>query len=1193
MDGDHLVVKCAITNGDKTVETPALIDCGATGFAFIDEEFVRQHNLPTYQLRTPRALEVIDGRPIASGDITHMVKIPIAIGGHYETLPAFVTKLGHYRLVLGIPWMKRHDITINFATSTLSFASSHCKQHCLRSPRACIPVKANERPPGKPNICAISATAFRRLVSNRKGRYGKGYAFALSLYEINHAIRTFDKDPGLKEMVPAIFHEYLHLFEEAPANKLPLHRPYDHKIPLKPGFTPPYGPLYSLSLEELKTLKAWLEENLAKGFIRASSSPSAAPVLFIKKKDGSLRLCVDYRGLNEGTIKDRYPLPLIHETLMQLQKAKIYTTLDIRNAYNLLRIVEGDEWKTAFRTRYGSFESLVMNFGLTGAPATWQRFINDVLREFLDVCATAYLDDILIYSETMEEHVIHVRRILQALAKAGLHLKPEKCKFFQQEVGYLGLLISTNGIRMEPGKISAVLEWPTPRNVKDVRAFVGFANFYRRFIRNYSGIVTPLTRLTGKDIPFEWGQQCQEAFDQLKHAFTSAPILKHFDHTKPVLVETDASDYVSAGVLSQRDDDGVLHPVAFYSKKHSPAECNYEIYDKELMAIIRAFEEWRPELEGAEHPVQVLTDHKNLEYFMTTKNLNRRQARWAEYLSRFDFKIVYRPGTAGGKPDALTRRSGDLPEEGDERLMQQQKALLKPHNLPPQLQIFANGLPDDDAPTLDALFVEAYDADPFPAEVIHMLQQGERHSRKITLAECGMDGDRLTYRNRLYVPEYDPLRLRLIQQHHDTPAAGHPGRSKTLELLQRGYYWKNMRDSVMQYIRNCHICQRSRTSRHAPYGVLRPMPIPVHPWQDISMDFVTGLPWSEGFDAIWVVVDRLTKQRHLIPCTTNIDSAGLADLFIREVFRLHGLPDTIVSDRGPQFAAGFWKRLCARLGVQPKLSTPFHPQTDGQTERINATMEQYLRNYVTYLQDDWSKWLPLAEFAANNQTNESTTVSPFFANIGRNPRWQVDASAPLPNDQADIRARTVAHALTDIHDYVRTALVDAQQRYQDNADLRRLPAPRFLPGDRVWLNTRNMRTRRPSRKLDSPRAGPFLVLADPNLKTPYAVRLELPDSMHIHPVRHVSELEPAANDPLPGQQQPPPPPIEVDGEDEWAVDEILDSRMFRRKLQYKVKWTGYDELDWYDANLMNGLQAVDEFHRRYPHKPGPLPEDAE
>src|SRR5258705_224351 len=404
-----------------------------------------------------------------------------------------------------------------------------------------------------------------------------------------------------------------------------------------------------MSRAELIVLKEWLEENMSKGFIRQSSSPFAAPVLFAKKPGGGLRFCIDYRDINSKTVKNRYPLPLIKETLNLLGNARIYTKLDVRGAYNLLRVKEGDEHKLAFRTRYGLYEPTVMQFGTTNAPADFQGYINNVIREALDDFASAYLDNVLIYSDSEEEHVGHVKWIMQRLLEAGLYLKPEKCEFHKETVRYLGLIISTKGISMDEDKVETVRNWSKEKktengrlnNLFEVQQFLGFCNYYRRFIPKYSEKAEPLTRLTKKDEPFMWGSEQQLAFEMMVTAFTTAPALRHFDHEREVIIETDASDYVSAGVLSQRDDEGVLHPVAYYSKKHSPAECNYDIYEKELMAIIKALEEWRPECEGAAYPVQLITDHKNLESFMTTKLLNPRQAQWSEFLTRFDYEIVY------------------------------------------------------------------------------------------------------------------------------------------------------------------------------------------------------------------------------------------------------------------------------------------------------------------------------------------------------------------------------------------------------------------------------------------------------------------------------------------------------------------------------------------------------------------------
>jgi hypothetical protein len=432
-------------------------------------------------------------------------------------------------------------------------------------------------------------------------------------------------------------------------------------------------------------------------------------------------------------------------------------------------------------------------------------------------------------------------------------------------------------------------------------------------------------------------------------AFTTSPIFRHFDHSKEVVIETDASDYVSAGVLSQRDDEGILHPVAYYSKKHTPAECNYHIYDKELKAIIEALEEWRPECEGAELPLQLYTDHKNLEYFMSKKLLNRRQARWSEFLTRFNYEIVYRPGKSNGKPDALTRRPGDLPEGGDERLKSMEQVVLKPENLPKQLRILANKMRGQ---TIQQQLEEALEEDELVVRILEALKKGES-VQEITIEECSEKDGQLYYRGRRYIPVDIQLQRRLIKEHHDTPLAGHPGRSKTFDLLSRQYYWKEMRKQVDQYVRNCAECQKSRTSRHASYGVLPPLEVLEKPWQDISMDFVTGLPECEEYDAIWVVVDRLSRMRHFIPCRTTVDARGLAEMFMKEVIRLHGLPKTIISDRGSQFAAVFWKQICDRLGIERRLSTAFHPETDGQTERANASMEQYLRVFTSYQQDDW------------------------------------------------------------------------------------------------------------------------------------------------------------------------------------------------------------------------------------------------
>lgn len=393
-----------------------------------------------------------------------------------------------------------------------------------------------------------------------------------------------------------------------------------------------------------------------------------------------------------------------------------------------------------------------------------------------------------------------------------------------------------------------------------------------------------------------------------------------------------------------------------------------------------------------------------------------------------------------------------------------------------------------------------------------------------------------------------------------------------------------MRKYVDQYVRNCNVCVRSKAPHNAPYGVLRPMPILDGPWTDISMDFVTDLPGSNGYNAILVVVHRLTKMRHLIPTTKEVDSKEVARLYIDNVWKLHGLPNIIVSDRGTQFVAEFWRSLCDRLQISPKFSTTFHPQTDGQTERINAVMEQYLRSYVSYQQDDWARLLAMAEFATNNHASETTKVSPFYANSGRNPRMSF---GPLEHGRttAEDQANRIAREMKEVVNFLKEEMFRAQRIQEESANKNRTPAPRYRLGDKVFLSTRHILTKRPSKKFDWKHIGPYSIK---RIVNPYTYELELPRSMKIHPVFHVSLLSPEAGNPLPGQQQAPPPPVEIEGEEEWEVEDILNSRRRGGKFEYLVRYTGYDEAYWQPlSDLEHSLDMVNQFHERYPQKPKP------
>ena len=522
-----MVLPINLTTQGTSIPTLALIDSGATA-TLIDATFAQSNSIRLSLKTTPQNLVLADGRPISSGTVIHeTLPVQLTIGSHTENIQFDVTSLSHYPIILGMPWLERHNPTIDWSEHQVVFDSEHCSTHCLKQPPAVQSLTEHQtadaptteppssrpvpQPTGAPDVSIVSATAFQRSI--KQG----GELFFLSPAKAPEPVNSPSQatvPPGQESVsrIPPEYNEFADVFSKESASVLPPHRPHDHRIPLEPGTTPPFGPLYSLSEVELKALDEYIKENLSKGYIQASTSPAGAPILFVKKRDGSLRLCVDYRGLNKITVKNRYPLPLISESLDRLRSATVFTKLDLRSGYNLVRIAEGDEWKTAFRTRYGHYEYRVMPFGLTNAPATFQNLMNDIFREFLDDFAIVYLDDILIFSQTLEEHKRHVRLVLERLRANGLFAKPEKCSFYQDEIDYLGYIVSANGIKMDPKKVSAITEWPEPTSVNNIQSFLGFANFYRRFIKDYSRIAAPLTRLLKKNPGSSWTTQPARLF---------------------------------------------------------------------------------------------------------------------------------------------------------------------------------------------------------------------------------------------------------------------------------------------------------------------------------------------------------------------------------------------------------------------------------------------------------------------------------------------------------------------------------------------------------------------------------------------------------------------------------------------------------------------------------------------------------
>ncbi|MBW0550705.1 hypothetical protein O181_090420 [Austropuccinia psidii MF-1] len=446
------------------------------------------------------------------------------------------------------------------------------------------------------------------------------------------------------KVVPSVYHHYLDVFSKVKAEKLPPHCTCDHHIELG-GSLPPVGVIYSLSNQDSDTLRAYISENLEEGFIWPSSSSTGAPVLFVKKKDGGLCFCVYYRKFNAATRKNKYPVLPMNQLPTVCNWSSIFSKIDLHGAYNLLRIKEGDKHLTCFRTKYGSYEYLAMTFGLTNSPASFQNLVNDIFYYLLDIYLVVCLDEIMVFSKSEEEHVIHVSTVLSRLRANNLFAKASKCLFHVSSAGYLGYVVSSEGLKMDHAKVQQILIWPPPRNLKALQSFLAFSNFYHHFIKNYSKKISSLTSFLKKDSSFPLSEEALRQFHQLKEVFTIAPILSNFDPSLPTIVETDASDFALGAVLT---------------------ELTYEINDKELLGIVWALQSWRAFLLSLSSSFEVLTHHSSLEYFMSSNIVTCCQAHWAEFLSEFHFSITYRPGRLATLPDALSRRDDVYPQRGED-----------------------------------------------------------------------------------------------------------------------------------------------------------------------------------------------------------------------------------------------------------------------------------------------------------------------------------------------------------------------------------------------------------------------------------------------------------------------------------------------------------------------------------------------
>ncbi|KAI5316249.1 hypothetical protein L3X38_045425 [Prunus dulcis] len=908
---------------------------------------------------------------------------------------------------------------------------------------------------------------------------------------------------------------------------LPPHREIEFTIELMPGTSPISQTPYRMAPVELKELKVQLQELVDKGFIRPSFSPWGAPVLFL-------------RG------------------------AKVFSKIDLRSGYHQLRIKEEDVPKTAFRTRYGHYEFLVMPFGLTNAPAAFMDLMNRVFRRYLDRFVIVFIDDILMYSKSRKAHMKHLELVLKTLRRKKLFAKFSKCQFWLDRVNFLGHVISADGVYVDPQKVEAVVNWPQPTSVTEVRSFLGLAGYYRRFVEGFSTIAAPLTRLTRKRVKFEWSKGCEKSFDELKTRLTTAPVLTLPDDSGTFVIYSDASKQGLGCVLMQHG-----RMIAYASRQLKKHELNYPVHDLELAAVVFALKIWRHYLYGV--TCRIFTDHKSLKYLFTQKELNLRQRRWLELIKDYDCTIEHHPGRANVVADALSRKSSGsvaylrgryVPLMVELRKLRVELGVDEQGALLATLQV---------RPVLVERIIAAQAEDPLICTLRAEVESGTR-------TDCSVRNDgALMLGNRLYVPHDEALKREILEEAHSSAFAMHPGSTKMYHTLREHYWWPFMKKEIAEYVRKCLVCQQVKAERQKPSGLLQPLPVPEWKWEHITMDFVFKLPRTRNkHDGVWVIVDRLTKSAHFLPVRANYTLTKLAQLFIDEIVRLHGVPVSITSDRDPRFTSRFWTKLHEAFGTQLQFSTAFHPQTDGQSERTIQTLEDMLRACALQFRDDWDEKLPLMEFAYNNSYQASIRMSPFDALYGKQCR------TPFYWDEVGENRLEVADDVERTKEQVkiiRERLKIAQDRQKSYADNRRKDL-QFEVGDWVFLKLSPWKgvVRFGKRGKLSPRyIGPYEVVERVG---PVAYRLALPpDLSRLHDVFHVSMLRKYIPDPSHVLEEQR---IELQ-EDLTYVEQpvqILDRKMqvlrSREIPLVKVLWRSHtvEEATW---------ESEDQMREQYPY----------
>ena len=739
---------------------------------------------------------------------------------------------------------------------------------------------------------------------------------------------------------------------------------------------------------------------LADNVVQESASPWASPIVLAKKKDGSLRFCVDYRRLNAVTTKDVFPLPRIDDLLDKMRGKSVFSTLDAKTGYWQIQMGESSREKTAFITSEGLYEFQVMPFGLCNAPATFQRLMQRILRGLEDFCSV-YIDDVIVFSSSIEEHLDHLQQIFARLRRVGLKLQPKKCIFGSQEVLYLGHLVSAKGIYPNPAKTKAVKEFPIPTNVKAVRRFLGLASYYRRFVPNFAKVASPLHALTRQDVPFQWTAQCQQAFERLKDLLTSPPVLAYPNFAAKFVLHTDASGEGLGAVLEQ-EQDGKLHPVAYASRSLTKSEKNYGVTELEALGVVWAVKHFRSYLIG--HKCVIFTDHAPLKSMLAAKHPSGKLARWSQTLAEVNVEIQYRPGRKHSNADALSRAPINLQEESVAAVQATLNGTESPTTAADPLN-----------PESEMAELQRADANLQP--IFHYLEKGElpadeKKARKLVLESSRFSIiDGVLYfvdnsrQNRLRLAAPMSIHEKLLKENHSEMFSGHFSVKSLYEKLAKRYWWQGMYVDVYSHCKSCLTCASYRGAGHRTRPPLKPLDVG-GPFERIGVDILEMPKTERGNSYIVVFMDYLTKWPEAY-ATSDQSSETIARLLVENVICRHGVPKELLSDRGPNLLSNLMLDICDIMGMKKVNTTAYHPQTDGLVENFNRTLRAMIAKHAKKFGCEWDVYLPQLLFAYRTKPHESTGESPFYLLYGRD--------AKLPTETAF--TRPWSPYLVDIEDY--------------------------------------------------------------------------------------------------------------------------------------------------------------------------------